>query len=190
MFGVFLRYNRTPDYSTDKFVQTKVNSPRSKSPERTDHRRRDTDAKIVYTYYTEGSQHIIETAKCSLVIQHGDIMQIKAMAIVSVEDSKGSGRGKIAQLIERKIVDFHKDRYLKNKKGLFSKDIETGDVIVTEGFNSGYKYILHAVLPHDIRNFPSVDRENTVKRTFEKILETLVGRSVPSIVMCLLGAGK
>lgn len=63
--------------------------------------------------------------------------------------------------------------------------LDAGDVIITDGCNLSYKYVIHAVVPRNVNN-----PEKKLKSCYRAVLEEAYNNGIEYIVFPLLGAGS
>ena len=128
-----------------------------------------------------------------MFISKGDIFSFnRADALVCSEDITGQAAGGVAKILLQKggkqYETEKKEKYRERKP-------KTGDVVITRGGDSGFHWIIHAVMPHQQqmqKQSSHGDKEwkEALSNMIHKILQTAHEHRYHSLVMSLLGTGK
>jgi O-acetyl-ADP-ribose deacetylase (regulator of RNase III) len=110
----------------------------------------------------------------------GDIELLSAEAIVNPTNEALTELGYVLKLAGPELIEFIKKK---------TRNCATGDVRVTPGFNSNYKYIIHAVPPKYQPKYRTA-AETALFHTYFRILETMIERKIRTVVMPTLATAK
>lgn len=110
----------------------------------------------------------------------GDLELISAEAIVNPTNEALTELAYVLKLAGPDLVEFIKKK---------TRNCSTGDVRVTPGFNSNYKYIIHAVPPKYQPKYRTA-AESALFHTYFRILETMIERKIRTVVMPTLSTVK
>lgn len=110
-----------------------------------------------------------------------DITKINADAIVNASDKKLSGGGGIDKAIHNAAGSE------KLKKVLVGKTIDTGEAIITEGFDLPSKYIIHTAGPR--YKDGTKNEAQLLKKAYEACMDLAKKHNLKSIVFCSLSTG-
>lgn len=115
-----------------------------------------------------------------VVLYNGELELICADAVVNPTNENLTQLGVLAKLAGPGL-----EAYLLNKARLCA----TGDVRLTPGFQSNFKYILHAVPPKYQPKYKTA-AETALFHTYFRILETMIDRKIRTIVIPILVTSK
>jgi O-acetyl-ADP-ribose deacetylase (regulator of RNase III) len=110
----------------------------------------------------------------------GDIELISADALVNPTNEALTELSYVLKISGPELVEFIKSK---------TKSCSTGDVRVTPGFNSNYKYIIHAVPPKFQPKYRTA-AETALFHTYFRILETMIEKRIRTVVMPTLQTVK
>ncbi|KAK3610482.1 hypothetical protein CHS0354_016672 [Potamilus streckersoni] len=124
--------------------------------------------------------------KLEVNIYMADITKLTGVqAIVCSDDRRGTGLGAIASTLQKT----GKSEFENIKKKAFQKEVNFGDVIITEGGDSNFQLVAHAVLP-SFKDTISFERhKGMVHKCYDEILDEINKWQKTSLALPLLGAG-
>lgn len=115
-----------------------------------------------------------------VVLYDGDIELLRADCLVNPTNEN------LTQLsLVEKLAGPELEMYMKKKV----KSCPTGDVRVSPGFRSNFKYIIHAVPPKHQEKYKTA-AETALFHTYFRILETLIEKKIRTVVMPTLTTSK
>lgn len=115
-----------------------------------------------------------------VLLYDGDLELLKAEAIVNPTNENLSNLSYVSRLAGPQL-----EQFVRQKVRLCA----TGEVRVTPGFESNFKYIIHAVPPKYQPKFKTA-AETALFHTYFRILETMIERRIRSIIMPTLVTSK
>ncbi|MBR6441861.1 MAG: protein-ADP-ribose hydrolase [Bacteroidales bacterium] len=123
---------------------------------------------------------------------HGDITQLKVDAIVNAANSRGLGCWHpLHACIDNAI---HSAAGLQLRQAcnniLRGGEIDTGDAIITPGYNLPSKYVIHTVGPIIATGNPTPEQERQLANCYRNCLELAETNGCRSIVFCCISTGE
>ena len=122
----------------------------------------------------------------------GDITQLKVDAIVNAANSRGLGCWHpLHACIDNAI---HSAAGLQLRQAcnniLRGGEIDTGDAIITPGYNLPSKYVIHTVGPIIATGNPTPEQERQLAACYRKCLELAETNGCRSIAFCCISTGE
>ena len=124
---------------------------------------------------------IDEEINTRVILYDGDIELLRAEAIVNPTNENLNDLAYVSKLAGPEL-----EAYIRNKR---VRPCATGDVRITPGFKSNYKYIIHAVPPKYQPKYKTA-AETALYLTYFRILETMIEKRIRTIVMPTLVTTK
>lgn len=115
-----------------------------------------------------------------VLIYDGSFETLKGDALVNPTNENLTSLALVGKLAGPEL-----ESYLKKKVKLCS----TGDVRITPGFKSNFRYIIHAVPPKYQPKYKTA-AETALFHTYFRILETMIEKKIRNIVMPILATSK
>ncbi|KAL3865260.1 hypothetical protein ACJMK2_006874 [Sinanodonta woodiana] len=125
--------------------------------------------------------------KIEVNVYMADITTLTGVQVITCSDDRsGNGHGAIASTLWKT----GKSKYESIKKKAFQKDaIHFGDIIITEGGDSNFQQVVHAVLPSFKETISSQKHKEMVHKCYDRILDEINKLQKTSLALPLLGAG-
>lgn len=134
----------------------------------------------------------ISASGCTPLLWQGDITQLKVDAIVNAANSRGLGCWHpLHACIDNAI---HSAAGLQLRQAcnniLRGGEIDTGDAIITPGYNLPSKYVIHTVGPIIATGNPTPEQERQLAACYRKCLELAETNGCRSIAFCCISTGE
>lgn len=134
----------------------------------------------------------ISASGCTPLLWKGDITRLRVDAIVNAANSRGLGCWHpLHACIDNAI---HSAAGLQLRQAcnniLRGGEIDTGDAIITPGYNLPSKYVIHTVGPIIATGNPTPEQERQLAACYRKCLELAETNGCRSIALCCISTGE
>jgi O-acetyl-ADP-ribose deacetylase (regulator of RNase III) len=134
------------------------------------------DNEVVFTRSVNGTQ---------VKLFSGDITQSSAQIIVSSDDTLLSATGGVA----KSIVSLAGKNVKARLKAISKQNVSRGTIAITDGGNTGYRYIFHAIVLTKARDHTEYPTKKEVELLLRRILDAADAIGVESISLPILAGG-
>lgn len=126
--------------------------------------------------------------KHTLMLYQDDIMKAQTDAVVVVIDRYGGG-GKLHELLKKTVKD--KDAYTAEIRFKLKSWNNVGDVFVTGGSGSNFKFVVHVIFPFGVQSKDSALRKQKMTAAYESLLTKCTEENnLSSLAITLFGIGE
>ncbi|XP_060560200.1 uncharacterized protein LOC132720174 isoform X2 [Ruditapes philippinarum] len=138
------------------------------------------DESSAYAYLLHGKEEY------KLLLSRGDLLKVKASAVVIPVDDRGN-RGNIAGSLFSRIPEIYRKDYTFKLSSECHRKKEC-DVFITQGYECDYPFIVHAIYPANAKNKHISQRKHDVQKLYKNVFslcDTKTG--ICEVVAPLLG---
>ena len=128
----------------------------------------------------------------SISLWQGDITRLNVDAIVNAANSRGLGCWHPLHACIDNAIHSAAGLQLRQECNdiLRGGTIDTGDAIITQGYNLPAKYVIHTVGPIIATGIPTLEQERQLAECYRSCLRLAVEHECRSIAFCCISTGE